>query len=79
MSILNDFRRYGTDQERDEWDEEVRWEYSREWEDVCRRCETCMFYAYNDETDTDYCNNEGSEHYGEATMYDSRCEEWEGE
>lgn len=77
MSILNDSRRYGTDEEREEWQREVMLEYRREYQDSCRRCETCMFYSYNEKTDTDYCDNEGSEYYGEATECDTRCEDWE--
>ena len=27
MSILNDYRRYGTDEEYEEWKQELKWEY----------------------------------------------------
>ena len=30
MSILNDDRQHGTDEERQEWLQEVNWEYRRE-------------------------------------------------
>ena len=30
MSILNDYRRYGTDEERAEWEQEVNYEYRKQ-------------------------------------------------
>ena len=49
MSIHNDDRRYGTDQERAEWEEELKWEYKREkYEAICSErthyCEECEYF-----------------------------------
>ena len=50
MSIHNDDRRYGTDQEREEWESELKWEYrnANEYPDFpdeptkyCEECEFC--------------------------------------
>ena len=48
MSILNDDRRYGTDQEREEWESELKWEYRNEYQPdypfkTTRYCEECEF------------------------------------
>lgn len=48
MSILNDSRRYGTDQEREEWESEMNWEYREENypdspDEPTHYCEECEF------------------------------------
>ena len=49
MSILNDSRRYGTDQERAEWEEELKWEYRGDDnypdypDEPTKYCEVCEF------------------------------------
>ena len=81
MSILNDHRRYGSDEEREEWESEVKWEYrgeDKEAEDPYNVCENCKFYALDDERDENYCSNIESEIYGEYPPYKCSCEDWEG-
>lgn len=82
MSLMNDYRRYGTDQEREEWDREVAWEYRREdrYDEPCCNCGNCKWYAFNEDTEENFCNNEYSEYFGENTNYGfSECGEWSEE
>ncbi len=46
MSIFNDYRRYGSDEERSEWEKEVKYEFRRE--DSCNDC-----YYDDDESEDD--------------------------
>lgn len=52
MSIHNDSRQFGTDEERTEWQNELRMEYAKEeWENVHEElptCEDCFYYDKKD-------------------------------
>ena len=80
MSIFNDHRRYGSDEEREEWKSEVKWEYRgedrREEESYCI-CNNCRFYALDEERDEMYCTCEDSVNYTEYTSYKDSCVDWE--
>lgn len=84
MSLMNDYRRYGTDEEREEWKQELKWEYREESINRCCipecNCGNCVWYAFNEDTEENFCNNEYSEYYGENTDYGfSECGEWSEE
>jgi len=54
MSIFNDYRRYGTDEEREEWMSEVKSEYAKEQWEMDHPGFDCPFREEDDEDDDYY-------------------------